>query len=381
MTSLPDVPRANFAVTLDLMRAAAIANQTVLLIGDPGVGKSAICSMIATELGMGDNFHTLLGSTLDPTDVGGLPMRAPDGVRVTRTPLDEIYQCSIKAGVLFLDEISAAPGPVQAALLRLILERVAGSCHLHPETRIIAAANPPEQAPAGFELSAPLMGRMCVVHFRPEESEILEFMRTLGSDAEDASDHDKAIRDEAMMWAAVANAVPELLQVDIPKECVSGGQPWGAPRSWERAIRARAAASCIGLDTYGDAVYTITAGSVGQRCAVTYGGVLKMIKELPTVDEIVADPKGCPCPTSKDKQVAALGLMPRIAKANLWAAYLYALRLQKEFALAAHKTLMPLAKFTPPITDPLTKEGSQARAKLSALISGPGPSKPTTVAQ
>lgn len=375
MSSLPDIPRANFAVTLDLMRAAAIANQTVLLIGDPGVGKSAICNMVAAELGM--PCYTLLGSTLDPTDVGGLPMRASEGDRVIRTPLDEIYQCAIKPGVLFLDEISAAPGPVQAAMLRLILERVAGSVHLHPETRIVAAANPPEQAPAGFELSSPLMGRMCVVHFRPEESEILSYMRDLGSDAEGASDMDKAIRDEAMMWAAVANAVPELLQVDIPKECVSGGQPWGAPRAWERAIRARAAATCIGLDTYGDATYTLTAGSVGQRCAVTYGGVLKMIKELPTVDEIVADPKACPCPSTRDKQVAALGLMPRIAKANLWAAYIYANRLQKEFALAAHKTLMPLAKFQPPLTDPLTKEGSQARAKLSAMIAGPGPAKAT----
>lgn len=369
-TSLPDVPKANFSTTLDLMRAAAMANQTVLLIGDPGVGKSAICNIIAADLGM--PCFTLLGSTLDPTDVGGLPMRALDGERVIRTPLDEIYQCSVAPGVLFLDEISAAPGPVQAAMLRLILERVAGSCKLHPETRIVAAANPPEQAPAGFELSSPLMGRMCVVHFRPEESEILDFMRTLGSDSQDASKMDLAIREEALMWAAVANAMPELLQVDIPKECVSGGQPWGAPRAWERAIRARASASCLGMDTNGEAVFVLTAGSVGQRCAVTYSGILKMIKELPTVDEIVADPKGCVCPAAKDKQIAALGLMPRIAKANLWAAYIYASRLQKEFGLAAHKTLLPMAKFSPPISDPLTKEGSAARAKLSAMIGGPG---------
>lgn len=366
MSSLPDIPSANFAVTLDLMRAAVMANQVVLLIGDPGVGKSAICNIIAAELGL--PCFTLLGSTLDPTDVGGLPMRAADGNRVTRTPLDEIYQCAVAPGVLFLDEISAAPGPVQAAMLRLILERVAGSVHLHPDTRIVAAANPPEQAPAGFELSSPLMGRMCVVHFRPEESEILDYMRNLGSDTEDASELDKAIRDESMMWAAVANAMPELLQVDIPKECVTGGQPWGAPRSWERAIRGRAAASAIGLDPASDAVYKLTAGSVGNRCAMTYSGILKMIKELPTVDEIVEAPDTCICPTAKDKQVAALGLMPRIAKKNLWAAYIYATRLQREFALAAHRTLLPLAKFAPPITDGLTKQGSAARAKLSAMI-------------
>ena len=63
---------------------------------------------------------------------------------------------------------------------------------------------------------------------------------------------------------------------------------------------------------------------------------------------------------------------------NLWAAYIYALRLQREFSLAAHKSLVPMAKYQPAITDPLTKEGIAARAKMSALIGGPA--KQTKVA-
>lgn len=371
MSTLPDIPVVNFRTAADLLRIAMAANQTVLLIGDPGVGKSAICSVVAREIGFGDNFHTLLGSTLDPTDIGGLPMRAEDGKRVLRVPLDEIYQCATKPGVLFLDEISAAPGPVQAAMLRLILERVAGNVYLHPETRIVAACNPPEQAPAGFELSAPLMGRMSVINFRPQDDEVIDHLRTLGDDQESASDLDKAIREEASLFCAVANVTPELLQIEIPKHCVNGGQPWASPRSCERMIRARAAATCLGMDLLSDAVYAITAGSMGERAATVYSGVVRMITELPSVDEIVANPSSCQCPQDKAKQVAALGLMPRIAQKNLWAAYIYALRLQREFSLAAHKALIPMSKYQPPITDKLTKEGITARSKLSAMVGGP----------
>jgi hypothetical protein len=366
--SLPDIPVINFSAATDLLRIALTANQTVLLIGDPGVGKSAICAKVAAEIQM--PFFTLLGSTLDPTDIGGLPMRSEDGKRVLRLPLDEIYQCAQAPGVLFLDEISAAPGPVQAALLRLILERVAGNVHLHPDTRIVAACNPPEQAPAGFELSAPLMGRMSVVNFRPTDDEVIDFLRTLGDDQDTASAMDKAIREEAMLFAAVANVTPELLQIDIPKHCVNGGQPWASPRSCERMIRARAAAACIGMDLLGDAVFAITAGSMGERAATVYNGVVRMITELPSVDEIISNPASCACPADKAKQVAALGLMPRIAQKNLWAAYIYATRLTREFSLAAHKALIPMSKYQPAITDKLTKEGIAARAKLSALIGG-----------
>lgn len=379
MSTLPDIPTVNFKTGADAIRIAMASNQTILLIGDPGVGKSAIVAQAAKEIGMGDNFHVLLGSTLDPTDIGGLPVKVDAlndagvkvGDKVMRVPLDEIYQCSIRPGVLFLDEISAASGPVQAAELRLILERVAGNVKLHPETRIVAACNPPEQAPAGFELSAPLMGRMAVLNFRPQEDEVIEYLRSLGSDEPSASDMDKAVREEASLFCAVANVTPELLQIDIPKHCINGGQPWASPRSCERMIRARAAATLLGMDMLSDAVYATTAGSMGERAATVYSGVVRMITELPSVDEIVANPANCACPTDKAKQVAALGLMPRIAQKNLWAAYIYALRLQKEFSLAAHKALVPMAKYQPAITDPLTKEGIAARAKLSAMVGGP----------
>src|SRR4051812_17898825 len=100
MATLPDIPTVNFTTGADMIRVALFANQTVLLIGDPGVGKSAIMYQAAKE--MNYPLHVLLGSTLDPTDIGGLPMRSPDGTHVIRIPLEEIQQCAEKPGILFL---------------------------------------------------------------------------------------------------------------------------------------------------------------------------------------------------------------------------------------------------------------------------------------
>src|SRR5204862_102481 len=64
-------------------------------------------------------------------------------------------------GVLFLDELSTAPPAVQAALLRVVLERAVGDLTLPDQVAVVAAANPPEQAADGWDLSAPLANRFC----------------------------------------------------------------------------------------------------------------------------------------------------------------------------------------------------------------------------
>jgi MoxR-like ATPase len=58
-------------------------------------------------------------------------------------------------GLLFLDELTTAPPAVQAAMLRVVLERAVGDVELPASVRIVAAANPAEQAADGWELTAP----------------------------------------------------------------------------------------------------------------------------------------------------------------------------------------------------------------------------------
>lgn len=353
-----ELPTVSFAAAHDVLRVSIMANQSVLLLGDPGVGKSAIIAKLAKELDM--PLHILLGSTLDPTDIGGLPVVRLDGKGVDRCPLRAIQEASEKPCILFLDEISAAPLPVQAAMLRLVLERVAGDVVLHPESRVVAAANPPEQAPGGFDLSAPLMGRVCALHFRPTEDEVLTYLATMG-------DEDSPEREEGRLFAAVAACTPELLQIDIPKECVTGGRPWGAPRSWERVIRARAAAQKLG-GVSPEVDKALMAGSVGSACATSYRAICDLIGELPSVEEIVESPTDAKIPTDRHKQVAAVGLIGRVADKNLWAAYIYCARLFPEYGMAAHKILMTMSHKQPSLQDKHAQAGVKARVQLTAGV-------------
>jgi MoxR-like ATPase len=71
----------------------------------------------------------------------------------------------VKDGILFTDEVNTAPPSVQAALLRVCLDKVAGDCHLGDDTSVIAAANPPEQAADGWDLAPPLANRFCHINW------------------------------------------------------------------------------------------------------------------------------------------------------------------------------------------------------------------------
>ncbi len=339
---------------------AAAADTPVLLLGDPGVGKSALAKIVAAKLNL--RLVTLLGSTLDPTDVGGLPVKM--GNTIERIPLKMVQLACDEPVLFFLDEISCAPPAVQATLLRLILERVAGDAQLHEGTRIIAAANPPEQAPGGFELSAPLMGRLCVLKLRPTDAEVVEFFKNL--DAPAKGEDPSTLHLESVDFALTCGFVPEILQIDIPSGCVAGNIPWGAPRAWERAIRARACAADRGAGA--GIMHTLTAGNVGDEAGTAYEAILKLRTKLPSVEQVLEDPAKCLVPEDRQHQIAAVGLVPRVAKVNTWAAWIYANRLIPEIGAACSNILMKT--LDSPVSSAFAREGVKARVKLSSITKG-----------
>ena len=147
---------------VEALALAVAARVPVLLWGSPGTGKTSVVRSLAGAYGL--PAETVIASIREPSDFAGLPIVHHDGTypRVDFAPPRWAQRLAAAGeGVLFFDEISTAPPAVQAALLRVVLERTVGDLELPAGVAVVAAANPPEQAASGWELSAPLANRFC----------------------------------------------------------------------------------------------------------------------------------------------------------------------------------------------------------------------------
>ncbi|MFD0823561.1 AAA family ATPase, partial [Micromonospora zhanjiangensis] len=112
---------------LAALTLAVAADLPVLLWGEPGIGKTAALGQLAAALDL--PLTTVIASVHEPSDFAGLPVVGDDPANqgVPMAPPDwAVRLVRAGRGLLFLDELSTAPPAVQAALLRLVLERRVG---------------------------------------------------------------------------------------------------------------------------------------------------------------------------------------------------------------------------------------------------------------
>ena len=144
--------------TTEALAVAAAAGAATILWGPPGAGKTSVVRSLAGSWDL--PCEVVVASIHDPTDFSGLPV--VDGGHVSLAPPAWARRLADAGrGLLFLDELTTAPPAVQAALLRVVLERTVGDLVLPDAVRIVAAANPPDQAADGWDLAAPLANRFC----------------------------------------------------------------------------------------------------------------------------------------------------------------------------------------------------------------------------
>lgn len=155
---------------VEALKAAMEARVPVMAVGAPGVGKTATIRALAIE--MGYTLITLLGSSMDPTDINGLPapskMTIEDengerevGITTYLAPWWAAKTLAEKKVIIFLDEYSNAPPAVQASMLTFLQDREFGDgTKLPPETIVIAAMNPMSSAVSGVELASPTVNRI-----------------------------------------------------------------------------------------------------------------------------------------------------------------------------------------------------------------------------
>jgi MoxR-like ATPase len=232
----------------DSVRAALAvavgARVPALLWGGAGLGKSSAVQEMAAAAGL--LCETVIASIREPSDFAGLPIVTEGGKTVSFAPPSWAERLSSAGGgVLFLDEISTAPPAVQAALLRVVLERTVGDLALPDEVSVVAAANPPEQAADGWDISPPLANRFCHLDWDLQASEwadgILAGFRQPAVPVLPAERMQAEVIAARATVGAFVGARPQLLHAHPGNEAASG-RAWPSPRSWDMAARLLAAA-------------------------------------------------------------------------------------------------------------------------------------------
>jgi hypothetical protein len=160
----------------DPSSAEAVWGLPVLFWGPPGIGKSERAETASGRLGLG--CEVIFPSTMQPEDVNGVLIPDGKGGAVKICMIDGVRKLiAAGKGVLFVDEVTGARPATQGALLGAILKRQFGDVKMPNSVRIVAAANPPEQAAGGWDLEPPMSNRFA--HFdigRPRAEEWVNYL-------------------------------------------------------------------------------------------------------------------------------------------------------------------------------------------------------------
>jgi len=233
--------------------------------GPPGVGKSAIVAQIARELTL--ELVDLRMYLLNPVDLRGVPVAdLKEKVAEWLTPK---FMPKSGKGLLFLDELNAAPQAVQAAAYQLIYDRRCGDYILPDGWSIFAAGNRAEDRALTFEMPSALRRRLVHLELKPDI-------------------------DEFCGWAMATKQSPEvvgfirwrgedlLFQFDPKLHTRS----FPCPATWEYCSRLLNS----GLKVK-DSNAHLFAGAVGEAAATEFVAFIQVFGELPNAEEILWEGK------------------------------------------------------------------------------------------
>jgi len=244
----------------------------VFVWGAPGVGKSAVVAQVAAERGL--ELVDIRAPLLDPTDLRGIP--AVVGDRAEWFPPSFLPRAGSRAGVLFFDELNAAPPIVQASLYQLVLDRRVGEYQLPEGWVVVAAGNREKDRSVVFRMPEALSNRFVHLDFEPSFDDWRRWAleRKLNSTI-----------------VAFLSLRRELLHKPVGNE-----RAFPTPRSWEIAADI--------VDAFGGTLAPdeALAGSIGTGAAIEFQQFATSALADMDLDAILAKPDTAPLP----KKVSSL---------------------------------------------------------------------------
>lgn len=300
----------------------------VLITGAPGIGKSDIVAQAAADA----DADLILShpAVADPTDAKGLPWVTTDTTkktavtRATFLPFGELQQAidARTPTVWFLDDLGQASPAVQASYMQLLLARRVNG-HALPEcVTFIAATNRRTDRAGVSGILEPVKSRFgSIVELTPD----LDDWCTWAIDADVAPELIAFLRFKSDLLCAFS-ATNDLTNSPVP-------------RTWSHVNQ------LLKLQLNASVQQQALSGAVGEGAAIELLAFLKLAARLPSIDQILIDPKSVAVP----KQPAVLyalasALAYRTTEANFERIAQYVHRMvdagQGEFAVLCVKDCM-----------------------------------------
>ena len=166
------------------LKVSEVSKIPVLLLSNPGVGKTTTVYMFAKQRGY--KVVELRGNSTTAEEVNGYDVSPKDvtfdhpvaACHLRPSWFEEVMRNSEKGErtLLFLDEITTANEFVQAALLKLIFDRACGREHLPEDTLIVSAGNYSSNLTSSMSLLPPVMNRFMIYNIIPTISDLDAFL-------------------------------------------------------------------------------------------------------------------------------------------------------------------------------------------------------------
>ena len=246
------------------IKALTKSKVPTFLWGAPGIGKSSIVKQIAKEEGLG--FIDLRLALMDPTDLKGIPFYDKDSHSALWAP--PAFLPREGEGILFLDELNAAPPSVQASAYQLILDRQVGEYKLPDGWAIVAAGNREGDRGVTYRMPSPLANRFA--HFE------------LNVDV-----------DEWRLWAFKSNIDERVISYISYKsehlftfDAKSDEKSFATPRSWEYVN------TILKSDLENSLLLNAISGAIGKEVAVSFLSFIKVMSRLPSIENILQTGEG-----------------------------------------------------------------------------------------